>query len=241
MNEIDEYGSFDFLSAAATVLAWGVIAYLACKLYRRNPDQQVGWKAVLILVIGLLSFSFTWTVANTAIQIAVLPLGVWILYFILKRKEGRWERYRKFAWLGFGANYIFLLGVLAASSIGHFVYPADHAETFVSDVREASMLSVHPTGHADDALNVKVLNSKIQTLKQSQLFNDSWYEETFYQEKAKYERFPYVLLDAKPKWGSGVRAAIFVEKDGKGLLIQTPSESLYFRSTQSFVVGGDEK
>ncbi|WP_156028875.1 hypothetical protein [Sporosarcina sp. D27] len=179
--------------------------------------------------------------ANTVIQIAVLPLGVWILYFILKRKEGRWERYRKFAWLGFGANYIFLLSILVASSIGHFVYPTDHAETFVSDVKEASILSIHPTGNAKAVLNMRVLNSEIQSLKQSQIFDESWYEDTLYQEKAKYERFPYLLKDAKPKWGSGHRSTIFVEKDGKGLLIQTPTEHLYFRSTQSFVEGGDEK
>lgn len=241
VNEINEYGSFDFLSNLLTVLAWGVIAYLAYRMYRKNPEQQVGWKAFLVLLTGITSFSITWMMASTVIRIAVLPLGVWVLYFFLKRKEGRWERYRKFAWLGFGANYIFLLSVLVASSIGHFVYPADHAETFVSDVKEASILSVHPNGSEKAALNVKVLNSELQKLKQSQVYDGTWYEYTFVQEKARYERFPYLLLDAKPKWGSGVRSTIYVEKDGKGLLIQTPSESLYFRSTQSFVVGGDEK
>ncbi|MCM3758385.1 hypothetical protein M3197_13020 [Sporosarcina aquimarina] len=210
-------------------------------MYRKNPGQQVGWKAFLVLLFGISSFSITWTMANTIIRIAVLPLGVWVLYFVLKRKEGRWERYRKFAWLGFGANYIFLLSILVASSIGHFVYPSNHVATFVSDVKEASILSIHPTGNAKVSLNVKALNSELQTLKQSQIFDESWYEDTFYQEKARYERFPYLLMDVKPKWGSGVRSTIYVEEDGKGLLIQTPTEYLYFRSTQSFVKGSDAR
>lgn len=241
VNEINEYGPFDFLSNLLTVLAWGVIAYLAYRMYRNHPEQQVGWKALLVLLIGISSFSITWMMANTVIRIAVLPLGVWVLYFVLKRKAGRWERYRKFAWLGFGANYIFLLSILMASSIGYFVYPKDDVATFVSDVNEASILSIHPTGNAKAALNVKVLNSELQTLKQSQIYDGAWYEDTFVQEKARYERFPYLLMDAKPKWGSGVRSTIYVEEDGKGLLIQTPTEHLYFRSTQSFIEGGDEK
>lgn len=39
------------------------------------------------------------------VKLAVLPLGVWILYGIFSKKnEGKsWDTYRKFAWLGFFA------------------------------------------------------------------------------------------------------------------------------------------
>ncbi|MGG0642642.1 hypothetical protein ABE021_01685 [Sporosarcina gallistercoris] len=240
MNKIIHYVSFNLLSVLSTIFAWGIIAYLAYRMYKKNPEQQVGWKAVIILIIGLVSFSITWTVSNTVIQIAVLPLGVWILYFILKRKTGRWERYRKFAWLGFGSNYIILLSLLLGSAIGHSFYPTDHAATFVSDVKAASILSIHPTGNGEATLKVETLKSELHKLQSSEIYDDAWYEDMFLNEKAAYERFPYLLKDAKPKWGSGVRSTSFVEKDGKGLLIQTPTQTLYFRSTQSFIEEDEE-
>ena len=51
------------------------------------------------------------------------------------------------------------------------------------------------------------------------------------------ERFPYLLTGVKPKWGSGIPTLIYLEEDGKGILITTPKKQLYFRSQQALVEG----
>lgn len=55
-----------------------------------------------------------------------------------------------------------------------------------------------------------------------------------------FERFPYILLGASPKWGSGYESTIYIESDGKGMLISTEKEQYYFRSSESILKGRKE-
>ena len=49
--------------------------------------------------------------------------------------------------------------------------------------------------------------------------------------------FHIYLLEASSKWGSGLHTIIYIENDGKGILISTPQEQLYFRSEDSLIEG----
>lgn len=48
-------------------------------------------------------------------------------------------------------------------------------------------------------------------------------------------RFPYVLTGIETKWGSGKSPIIYLEKDGKGILISMEDKQLYFRSSAPFL------
>ncbi len=65
--------------------------------------------------------------------------------------------------------------------------------------------------------------------------SDDWYEETFLnvEDYEKKEQFPYLLVDYKSKWGSGLESMIYVEGDGKGILISTADQQYYYRSEMS--------
>ena len=55
------------------------------------------------------------------------------------------------------------------------------------------------------------------------------------EDRVEVERFPYLLANVAPKWGSKVTATIYVEKDGKGLLIAAPTKHLYYRLDESIL------
>jgi hypothetical protein len=44
-----------------------------------------------------------------------------------------------------------------------------------------------------------------------------------------------MLIGTTPKKGSGIKAIIYVERDGKGLLISCPSKQYYFRAKEPFL------
>lgn len=66
-----------------------------------------------------------------------------------------------------------------------------------------------------------------------------YYEKEFKDEQSikRNERFPYQLAGTSPKWGSDLRPIIYIEADGKGLLISAPQKQLYFRSKESLLKG----
>ena len=75
-------------------------------------------------------------------------------------------------------------------------------------------------------------------MRQEEVFSDQWYEDTYMTESNKRnERFPYQLIGTSSKWGSGLETIIYIEDDGKGILLSTPKEQLYFRSEDSFIEG----
>ena len=233
--------NFDFtinvVAIVTGILAWGSIIFLAYRVYKKQSVRPKVWKILLVMFVGLFSFSFNWNMFDTMVKFPILPLGVWILYFILKGREERWQTYRSFAWLGFWANFIFLASTLIAIPVHHVVYPKNEPSTYISNVGNASILNIHPSAK-DWSLNKESLLKQLDTMSQEEVFSDQWYEDTYMTESNKRnERFPYQLIGTSSKWGSGLETIIYIEDDGKGILLSTPQEQLYFRSEDSFIEG----
>ena len=79
------------------------------------------------------------------------------------------------------------------------------------------------------------LIASMQDAKPQDYFSDSWYNETYLEPDKKTERFPYMLANTLPKWGSGLHTTIYIEKNGKGLLITTQEKQLYFQTERSLL------
>ena len=235
--EINFNFTINAVAIVTGILAWGSIIFLAYRVYKRQSVRPKVWKILLVMFVGLFSFSFKWNMFDTIVKFPILPLGVWILYFILKGREERWQTYRSFAWLGFWANFIFLASTLIAIPVHHVVYPKDEPSTYFSNVGNASILNIHPSA-TDRSLNKESLLKQLDTMRQEEVFSDQWYEDTYMTESNKRnERFPYQLIGTSSKWGSGLETIIYIEDDGKGILLSTPQEQLYFRSEDSFIEG----
>lgn len=230
--------SLNFVEALMAILMWGILGFLAFRIYKKQPGKPRVWKVVVVLWVGLFSFSIDWNMFDTLVKFPVLPLGVWILFFILRNKEERWERYRAFAWLGFFANFLFLAAALATIPIQQAAYPVHDAATYIADVKNASVMAIHPSGQ-DVTLNREELRGQMSSFKKKEIYSERWYMET-YENPAPIpkERFPYLLMGTEPKWGSGLDTIIYVEADGKGLLVTTAKKQVYFRSNVSLLGGG---
>ena len=218
------------------ILAWSVIGFFAYRIYKKQMVKPKVWKILIVLFVGLFSFSINWAMFDTIFKLPILPLGVWILYFVLKGKEERWQTYRSFAWLGFLANFIFLLLTLVSIPVHHALYPKNEPSTFISNVENASIITIHPSAK-ERSLNKESLMKQLQALRQETIYSDQWYTETYMNAEStiRNERFPYQLIDTKAKWGSGLNTIIYIEDDGKGILISTPKNQLYFRSEDSVI------
>ncbi|MCV9888013.1 hypothetical protein [Metabacillus halosaccharovorans] len=231
------------IELACTILAWMVLAFWLWRIYNaqhieERPDL---WKVIFTVFIGLFSFSLTLPLFDEVLSLAVLPLGVWILYGILKRYE-RWQAYRKYAWIGFLGNYIFFGAAILAIGLSGLVYPKDSIETYLADVSNVELIPIHPSGKKVD-LNITKLQESLVTFEHEQSNVVQWYEEIREQKwpteenkepgKAQ-EKFPYLLTGVKAKAGEHVQ--VYVELDGKGLLVTTEDRQYYFRSnTASFL------
>lgn len=235
--------NFDFsINAIAVligILAWSVIGYFAYRIYYKQMEKPKVWKIIIVMIIGLFSFSINWSMFDTMIKIPILPLGLWILYFVLKGKGERWQTYRSFAWLGFLANFIFLLSTLVAVPVHHAIYNENDLFTYISTVENASINPIHPSAE-NLTLNKGRLLEKLHEMKQETIYSDQWYEETYMNAEStnRKERFPYQLIGTSPKWGSGFQTIIYLEENGKGILLSTPKKQLYFRSEISLIEEG---
>ncbi|MBA2176574.1 hypothetical protein H0266_16930 [Halobacillus locisalis] len=228
---------FELIPTLFSIFAWGVILVIAHFLYIKQEINPTRWKAFIVLFIGVFSFSFSWLMDSTVMRFPILPLGVWIVYAALKNKEAKWPAYRRFAWLGFWSNFLFLATSLLSVYGQDLVYPPDQPSTYLADVTEASVVPSHPSAKEvalrDEALedlskwNQKAVNS-VQWYKEGDLWEDP---------NKRDERFPYLLKDADSKWGSGADSQVYIEEDGKGLLITTMQEQYYYRTEQSVLVG----
>ena len=174
--------NFDFtinvVAIFTGILAWGSIIFLAYRFYKKQSVRPKVWKIVLVMFVGILSFSINWNMFDTMVKFPILPLGVWILYFIFKGREERWQTYRTFAWLGFWANFIFLASTLIAIPVHHVVYPKDEPSTYISNVDNASILNIYPSAK-DWSLNKESLLNQLDTMSQETIFSDQWYEDTY--------------------------------------------------------------
>ncbi|MDR6120664.1 hypothetical protein QFZ87_000261 [Bacillus sp. SLBN-46] len=230
--------SVNLIELVGVILSWGIIGFIAYRINKRKLEKSKAWKIMVCVFIGIFSFSINWNFNDTPIKIAILPLGVWILYWFLKSKEGKWERYRSFAWLGFWANFIFLATALLSIPIHHVVYPENELSTYIFNVEDASVISTHPSAK-EQLLDKESLEKQLHTMKPAANHGIEWYNEIEMESTKKSEKFPYQLIGFSPKWGSNLNAVIYIEADGKGLLVSTPKKQLYFRSQESLLRGGN--
>ena len=82
--EINFNFTINAVAIVTGILAWGSIIFLAYRVYKRQSVRPKVWKILLVMFVGLFSFSFKWNMFDTIVKFPILPLGVWILYFILK-------------------------------------------------------------------------------------------------------------------------------------------------------------
>ncbi|MDN3019860.1 hypothetical protein PH210_27275 [Paenibacillus sp. BSR1-1] len=232
--------SFQLIPIITLILAWCVIAIFAYRMMKKQQVKPKAWKALVCVLVGLFSFSINFpSLWDTPIKISILPLGVWILYSFLKRKEGRWVTYRRFAWLGFWANFIFLAAALIAVLLQNVTYPKDELSTYMSNVENAKIRSIHPSGKTR-TLDTDMLLKQIHNMSREKVQGNQWYyEKEFRDEKStkRNERFPYQLFGTTSKWGSGLHPIIYLEADGKGILVSAPQKQLYFRSNEPLLKG----
>jgi hypothetical protein len=217
-------------------LAWSLILFLAYRTYKKQIDKLKVWKIPIVIFVGLFTFSITLDVFQTMVKLPILPLGVWILYFFLRGK--RWQVYRSFAWLGYWANFLFLAATFLTMPIHHVVYPKDEPATYISEIEEASIIHLHPSAK-ESSLNKDSLLKQLDTMRQETINSQKWYNDTYenMDTNKKSERFPYQLIGSSSKWGSGIHTMIFIENDGRGILITTSKNQLYFRSNDSLLEG----
>jgi hypothetical protein len=211
----------------ATILAYAAVVIAAYVLYKKQDDKPKILKIIFIMFIGLFSFSINWQSEDLLIRLPILPLGVWILYFFSKGKEGRWAKYRRFAWLGFAANFALLAASLAAAMFYHGIYDTKDPAVYLANVEKAEVVLLHPS--AEKAVLRPEALLETETWTKENFNSEQWYGEITMDENHN-ERFPYLLSGTEPKWGSGLESVIYIEKDGRGLLISGPDAQLYFRA-----------
>ncbi|MBD8068593.1 hypothetical protein [Bacillus sp. PS06] len=231
--------SYNLVSTITTLFSWAIILFLFIIYYKKSEKPPV-WKAIIILILGRFSFNFNLNV-NMLISIPILPLGVWIAYWILKRnnQQERWKRYRTFAWLGFFSNFVFLLISLLNGPMQQLIYPNNSLSTFVSDIDNAQVMVIHPSG-TEVTLQSTYLLKDIESGSMTEFNAQQWYNDTTMtgwesESNEMVEKFPYQLIGTKPKSGSGLQTVIYIEQDGKGLLISTPKEQLYYRLPNAII------
>ena len=226
------------VEVSVTILAWCVIAWIAYRLYNRQSDKPKIWKVLVVMLVGLFSFSFNTEMFGTVMKISVLPLGVWGLYAYFRKKNDEWQTYQPFAWFGFASNFIFLIFSLLTVPIFQVMYPGNEPSTFLSNIDDASIIPIHP-GVKHEEMDKENALSTILDFSEEPIRSNDWYYEANleYDSTNTEEKFPYQLIGAIPKWGSGLITVIYIEEDGKGLLISTLKEQRYFRLKDSLIEG----
>ncbi len=230
--------TFNVVATIFNIVAWGGILFWANRVYKKQIIKPKIWKMLIVIIVGIFSFSITFNIFQSTIRISILPLGVWILFFFLKRREESWQKYRSFAWIGFWANFIFLAATLITLPIHYLIYPNDKLSTYISNVEEAAIVTIHPSGNGKPFVKDDLLN-QLETMEKQKINSIQWYQDTVLNSDTneRNERFPYQLVGIFPKWGSGLHSIIYIEEDGKGILVSTPKEQLYFRSEMSLLEG----
>ena len=226
---------FNIVQFVEAIVGWGLIIYWVVRRYKRQERKPVIWKMIVVAAVGLFSFSITLELFGQTVKLAILPLGVWIVFIFYRSRS--WNVYRRFAWIGFIANYIFLVITLLAGFIHHAIYDQDKAATFLADVREAEVVGIHPSAKAV-VFDPQRFDDLLGELQHGDLSsNADWYMQSKHEHEPYYqqERFPYALLGAESSWGSGLQAAVYVRDDGKGLLIVASDRTYYYLSEQPLI------
>lgn len=248
---LDFWIANDLSTSMMSIFGWVILIGAVCYLYRRQTVKPVLWKMAIVVYVGLFCFNFQFPVgdSDTPMKIAILPLGVWILILVFAKKKERWKVYRPYAWMGFFWNYIFLITTLLISPLQNFLYPTDKVENFLAELDDPGITLIHPSGK-QAVLNREAFIESLSSWELREMDTQRWYYESFpeiieeeldEEEPVPHqttERFPYILLGASPKWGSGYESTIFIEADGKGMLISTEKGQYYFQSSDSILNGG---
>lgn len=220
---------------AGGIIGWCIVLYLMIRRYKKQEKKPVIWKMIIVTWVGLFSFSFNLQMFGQSAKLAILPLGVWILYLFFRKRS--WHTYRRFAWLGFLANYIFLVVSLLFGAAHQAVYDKEDPSTFLADLRKAEIIGIHPAAQevAFDSERFARMLDELQAGDMSDSLD--WYYQSRDEQEPYYqkERFPYALIGAKSSWGSGLHASVYIELDGKGLFLSTPDRSYYYRSEKPLI------
>jgi hypothetical protein len=228
---------FDVIGISFSAAAWLIVILWIYRTIKKKQMKLKIWKVVVITLIGIFSFSINCSILGTFVKFPLLPLGVWILYGLYFGRKDAWMNYRVFAWIGFFANFVFLIAALVSPLVHSMIFPNNEPTTYISNAEKASIIKIHSSG-VYQTINGNKLHKQMDILENVKNYSDKWYEETYSGEIPKEELFPYLLLGVLPKWGSGIQSVIYIEKDGKGILIDTPQKQLYFRSKEAFLEGG---
>lgn len=233
-------GNVNIVEQSVNLVGFLVIVFFAYRIYQKLSEKPQLWKVVVVTWVGLFAFSFNLPMLGNLVKIPVLPLGVWILYAIFRKKEEQWQVYRRFAWLGFTANFIYIITTLVSAPINQLIYPENDPSSYISTIEDASIIHIHPSAEKS-SLNKDTLAKEIVRLKEEPVRSYDWYYEAdqYNQDIEVIERFPYQLIGYKPKWGSELNTIVYIEKDGKGLLLTTATKQLYFRSEHSLIKEGN--
>ncbi|MDQ0268303.1 hypothetical protein [Cytobacillus purgationiresistens] len=221
--------SIDMIYILIFCIGWVIIGTFVLKKYKGRDEKPRLYKVMIVLLVGLFSFTFNFNLLNHFVSISILPLGVWMVYFFTRK--GQWKSYRYYAWLGFFANYLFMLLLLANAGLHSLVYPKSSPTTFVASTEKPYLLESHSTAKEvslkDDFVTI------ISTFKQGSHDVEEWYYVHVNDEKMKDEQFPYILTGTYSKFGSSLKPMIYVEKSGKGILVLTDGKQQYFEGQRS--------
>jgi len=222
-----------------SIFGWLIVLILVSQQYLKQKEKPAYWKVILIVLVGMFSFTINLNLVHVSVKLSILPLGVWILVGLLSKKS--WQTYRPFAWIGFWANFIFLGTALMSGFMDNWVYPKEDASTYISDLENAYIVAIHPSG-LQAVLNKERLEDQLRDIQSADIMDMGleWYQESFMESEPYYqkEHFPYALLGTPPRWGSSVNSSIFIQDDGKGLLITTANHSYYYRSKEPLIDTG---
>ncbi|MFC0560851.1 hypothetical protein [Halalkalibacter alkalisediminis] len=231
----------DMIEAAVTILTWGLILYLIYYLYQKSEAKPKIWKACVTTFVGIFTFNFSFPMFQTVIDLPILPLGVWILLWYASSRKGAWDKYRRFAWLGFFTNFIFIIAPILTILLHHAVYPKSNLSTYIADYDNAAMIQLHPSAE-DVQFDLESFESLFPSFVEEPFNSIDWYHHPIDVEPhERVEQFPYQLSGTSSKWGSGMPTLIYVEKDGKGILIDSSDRQHYFRSEETILKGGNDE
>lgn len=231
----------DISTTMITIVNLLIFTFFIYWLYKKSKLKPKIWKSIVVMFIGGFAFTVNFNLFSTPVELPILPLGVWLLYWILSRKnrEERWGKYRLFAWFGFLLKFIFILTSFFIHPINQFIYPIEELETFISDTKEAKII---PTVlNTENVVINNEFNDLIHNAKLKAFNGMIWYQQ-INDTKLKNELFPYILVGSKSKTGSNLDPVVFIEKNGKGFLVTTKEGQYYFQSKKSIFTsskGGD--
>lgn len=219
------------------IFGWLIVLILASRQYLKQKEKPAYWRVIIVVWVGLFSFSINLDIFHIPMKLSILPLGVWIVYGFLTKKS--WQKYRPFAWIGFWANFIFIGTALMSGFIDNWVYPKEDPSTYISDIEHAIIVAIHPTAQPA-CFNKDRFQSQLSDVQFADVLGMEWYQDSVLESGSHYhkEYFPYGLLGTTPRWGSGLEPLIYLKEDGRGILITTSNRSYYYLSKEPLIDWG---